>query len=146
MEKMEFELRGEVYYGQSVMARQGCDVLARNSGTLRCVVRSAVSSEVFRVFLSAIEGNAVEVTNENVDDLSALCKEFEFWSLLGRVRAFKEAPAYQIARQNARIEALEKEFQERSQHFQTQEASLEAEVVRMSQAEAKVPRRYRMCD
>jgi hypothetical protein len=34
-------------------------------------------------------------------------------------------------RQNARIEALEDRFQERSQHFQTQEASLEAAVVRL---------------
>jgi hypothetical protein len=48
MENMEFELRGEVFYVQSVMARQVCDVLARNPGTLRW---------------------AVEVTNENVDDL-----------------------------------------------------------------------------
>jgi hypothetical protein len=36
--------------------------------------------EVFDVFLSAIEGNAVEVTNENIDDLWALCGEFQFWS------------------------------------------------------------------
>jgi hypothetical protein len=71
-EKMEFELRGEVFYIPSVMARQVCDVLPLNPGTLRRVVRSAVSSEGFRVFLSGIEGNAVEVTNENVDDLSAL--------------------------------------------------------------------------
>jgi hypothetical protein len=99
---MEFQLRREVFYVQSVMARQGCDALARNP-QMRCVVDSAVSSEVFRVFLSAIEGNAVEVTNENVDNLSALCNEFEFWSLLGRVRAFKETPTYQI-------KALEKQF------------------------------------
>jgi hypothetical protein len=30
-----------------------------------------VSSEIFGVFLSAIEGNAVEVTNENVDGFSS---------------------------------------------------------------------------
>jgi hypothetical protein len=121
MEKMEFELQGEGFYVQSVMARQGCDVLARNPGTLRCVVESNVSSEVFRVFLSAIEGNAVEVTNKNVDDLSALCKEFEFWSLLERVRAFEETPTYQI-------KELEKLFQDRL-------SRVEAELKRQSQAQ-----------
>jgi hypothetical protein len=90
------------------------------------------------VFLSAIEGNEVEVTNKNVDGLSALCEEFQFWSLLGRVLAFKETPTYQIRRQNARIEAVEKQFEELSQHFQAQEASLEAAVVRLSQAEVNV--------
>jgi hypothetical protein len=139
MEKMEFALRGEVFYVQSVMDRQGCDALARHP-QVRCVVDPAVSSEVFRVLLSAIEGNAVEATNGNADDLSALGGDFEFWSLLERVRAFKETPTYRIGRQNARMEALEQRFQEPSPHFQTQEASLEAAVVRLSQAEVNVTR------
>jgi hypothetical protein len=116
---MEFEQRGQVFDVQGVMVRQVCDVLTRNPQMLRCVVRSSVSTEVFRVFLSAIEGNAVEVTNENVDGLWALCDELQFWSLLRRGRVFTEALTYPIERQNARIEELEKQFQELSQHFQT---------------------------
>jgi hypothetical protein len=42
-----------------------------------------------------------------------------------------------IVRQNARIEALEKWFEERSQHFQTQEASLETAIVRLSRIETQ---------
>jgi hypothetical protein len=59
LENMEFELRGEVFYVQSVMAGQVCDVLPLNPGSLRC---------------------AVEVTNENADDLWGVCNEFQFWS------------------------------------------------------------------
>jgi hypothetical protein len=119
------------------MIHQVCDVLARDR-QMGCVVRSAVSSEVFHVFLSAIEGNAVEATNRNVDGLSALCDEFQFWSLLGRVHVFKETPTYQIRQQKVRIEALEKWFREFSHHFQTQKALREAAVVRMSEAEVNV--------
>jgi hypothetical protein len=49
----------------------GC-VVQTGSGT---GARSALR-RVIGVFLSAIEGNAVEVTNENVNDLWALCDEF----------------------------------------------------------------------
>jgi hypothetical protein len=140
METIEFKLRKEVFYVQSVMARQVCDVLARDPQMLRWVVRSTVSSAVFRVFLSAIEGNAVEVTNENVDGLWTLSDEFQFWSLLWRVRAFKETPTYQIGRQNECIDGLEKRLQEFSQHIETHEASLKAAVVRLSQVEAELKR------
>jgi hypothetical protein len=45
-----------------------------------------------------------------------------------------------IERQNARLKALEKKCGEHLQHFQTQEASLEAAVVRVSQIEAEQKR------
>jgi hypothetical protein len=138
MGTIKFELRGEGFDVQRVIASQVCSVLARNPGTLPCVVRSAVSLKVFRLFLSAIAGNAVEVTDENVDDLWALCVEFEFWSLLGRVRAFKETPIYQIRRQNARIEALEKRFDEFMQRSQMRESSLEAAVARLPRVEGEL--------
>jgi hypothetical protein len=140
METMEFELRERVFYVQSLMVRQVCDALTQDPGTLRSVVRSAVSAEVFQIFLSAIEGDVVEVANDNVDDLWALCDEFQFLSLLRRVEAFKVTPTYKIERQNARIEALERQFEERSQHFQTQEASLDAAVFRLLQVEADMDR------
>jgi hypothetical protein len=90
------------------------------------------------MFLSAIEGNAVEVTNENFDDLWTLCDEFPFRSLLLRVRSFKETPTHQIERQNASVEGLERQFEERSQHFQMQEASHTAAIVRLTQVEIEL--------
>jgi hypothetical protein len=57
------------FHVQSVMARRGSDVLARTRHL-----------GVFGVFLSAIEGNAVEVTHESTEDLWALCDEFQFWN------------------------------------------------------------------
>jgi hypothetical protein len=59
------------------------------------VVRSDLSSEAFRVFLSVLEGNAAEVTNQNVDGLSALGQEFQFWNLLRFARALKETSTHQ---------------------------------------------------
>jgi hypothetical protein len=44
-------------------------------------------------------------------------------------------PADETAGQDARIEASEKRFQERSQHFQMRETPLEVAVVRLSQAD-----------
>jgi hypothetical protein len=122
------------------MDRQRYDVLTRNPGIRRCVVRSAVLPKVFCVFISAIEENAVEDTNENVNDIWVLCDEFQLWSLLECVRAFKETPTQHIGRQNVRIETLEKQFEERSEHFQTQEASLETAVVRLLRVEAALER------
>jgi hypothetical protein len=42
------------------------------------------------VFLSFLERNAAEVTNGNVDGLSALGEEFQLWNLLRLARALKE--------------------------------------------------------
>jgi hypothetical protein len=48
----------------------------------------------------------------------------------------------QIERQNARVAALEKKFEEHSQHFEMQEASLAAAVVRLSHVEERLERQY----
>jgi hypothetical protein len=114
MGNVEFELRGEIFEVPRVVVRQVCAVLAEDPETQRCVVGSDVSADVFRLFLSAIEGNEVEITNKNIDDLSALCDESQFEIMLRHVR------------QNARIDALERQFQELLLQFQRQEASLQA--------------------
>jgi hypothetical protein len=46
----------------------------------------------------------------------------------------------QIERRNARLEALEKKFEEHSQPFEMQKASLEAAVVRLSRVETELER------
>jgi hypothetical protein len=44
-------------------------------------VHSAVSGEIFRLFLSAVEGKVIEITNTNIDGLSSICDEFGFANL-----------------------------------------------------------------
>jgi hypothetical protein len=41
-------------------------------------VKSAVSSEIFRIFLSAVKGESIEATAANFAGISALCDEFGF--------------------------------------------------------------------
>jgi hypothetical protein len=58
------------------------------------VVRSDLSSKEFHVFLSVLERSATQVTNENVDGLSALSEEFQFWNLLRLARALTETSTH----------------------------------------------------
>jgi hypothetical protein len=79
-----------------------------------------------------LEWDAGDYGNMRTGDPSL--KSFTFCSEESGQRSGATVP------QNARIEALEEQFQGRSQHFQTQETSLEAAVVRRSQIEAEVKR------
>jgi hypothetical protein len=56
------------------------------------------------LFRSAVEGEVIEVTNANIDCISAVCDEFGFGSLSQRLRGFKDGPAHQ---QKVRVGALE---------------------------------------
>jgi hypothetical protein len=56
------------------------------------------------LFRSAIEGEVIEITNANIDGLSAVCDEFGFGSLSQRLWAFKASPAHQ---QKVQVDALE---------------------------------------
>jgi hypothetical protein len=60
-------------------------------------VLSKVSTEVFETFLSALNGDTIEVTPENFRELTALCDEFGF-----KLRT----PSYRIARLEAEVEGL----------------------------------------
>jgi hypothetical protein len=59
----------------------------------RLEVHSAVSTDVFRLFRSAVEGEVIGITNANIDGREAVCDKFGFWSLSQRLRAFKDGPA-----------------------------------------------------
>jgi hypothetical protein len=66
-------------------------------------VRSSVPPSSFRQFVSAIQGDAVEITAENACDLSLLCQEFGFAALAAKI-SFHEARDLNARR---RISALE---------------------------------------
>jgi hypothetical protein len=86
-------------------------------------VQSGVSADVLRLFLSAVEGETIELTNEYIEELSVLCEEFQFRSLSQRVEAFKNTPTYRLARLEERFSRLEAEVAALRLTAETQPAS-----------------------
>jgi hypothetical protein len=78
------------------MARHVCGVLAHNGQIEQLPVRSQVGGDGFRLFVSEVEGESNELTNENVDGRSAFCDEFQFISLSQRPKGFKSTVLYRL--------------------------------------------------
>jgi hypothetical protein len=93
------------------------------------LVNSSVGLEVFQLFLEAVEGKEIQITKQNVADLSQLCTEFGFESLSKKISAFLDLPDYANADPEAstRISGLE----ERVLQQDCRIASLEAELGRL---------------
>jgi hypothetical protein len=116
-----------------------CDLFADNVGLLGSPyrVRSQVSLADFGQFVSALEGNAVTITNDNFTGLSALCDEFRFGDLgaaLSQFRDsddFKEAETIPDSEARKRLSALEEQMQQHDHEI----ASLQCELLRRSQAQ-----------
>jgi hypothetical protein len=89
---------------ERMVARQVCGVLARDGQIDQSTGRSRVSAAVFRLFLPGVEGESIELTNENVDGLSTLCDEFGFWSISRRVKRFKTTSMYRLEKRFTEIE------------------------------------------
>jgi hypothetical protein len=109
MQELRFARDNESFSVERLAARQVCDALAHDLQTDQWDVQSAVSVDVLRLFISAVEGETIELTNENIEELSALCEEFQFRSLSQRVEAFKNTPTYRLARLEHRFSRLEAE-------------------------------------
>ena len=91
-------------------------------------VKSSISIEVFRDFVSSLEGKNVAITTANFAGLSLLCEEFGFSGLSARLSAFAGDPEDGEARR--RIAVLEK----RALGWDCETAALQAEVARLSAA------------
>jgi hypothetical protein len=111
-------------------------------------VQAAVAADVFRAFVAALEGNAVDITEGNYADLSQLCEEFGFDGLTGQLSLFQPSVALKDAEARRRISALEERWQQSDRQIaelqpelcrqtETQEramAALEAEVAQLKAA------------
>jgi hypothetical protein len=53
-------------------------------------VQSPVSLSIFREFISALEGNAIEITDTNWRELDRLCKEFNFDEFAAKLSKFSQ--------------------------------------------------------
>jgi hypothetical protein len=75
-------------------------------------IESSVSLSTFREFLSALEGNAINITDTNVTELHRLCNEFGFTELAAKLSEFRPSmdfkePEAEDADARGRIAALE---------------------------------------
>jgi hypothetical protein len=52
-------------------------------------VESPVSLSIFREFLSALEGNAINITDTNFTELDRLCNEFGFTEVAAKLSEFR---------------------------------------------------------
>jgi hypothetical protein len=61
-------------------------------------IQSPVSLSIFREFLSALEGNAINITNTNFTELDRLSKEFGFSELAAKLSEFHFSPDFKEAK------------------------------------------------
>jgi hypothetical protein len=73
-------------------------------------LQSNVAEDILRMFVSAIEGEALKLTNENIEGLSALCDEFQFESFSHRLESFKNTPDYRLSLLEQRFARLDGNF------------------------------------
>jgi hypothetical protein len=60
-------------------------------------VQSSVSLSIFREFLSALEGNPINITDTNFTELHQLCKEFGFSELAAKLSEFRSSMDFKEA-------------------------------------------------
>jgi hypothetical protein len=96
-------------------------------------VQSSVSLSIFREFLSALEGNAINITDTNLTELDRLCKEFHFSELAVKLSKFRPSMSFkegesEDANARGRIAVLE----EKVQHWEDEIAILQDKVTQLS--------------
>jgi uncharacterized coiled-coil protein SlyX len=87
----------------SLGLKQVCDMCASGATSSPYHVQSKVSFGLFRFLLEAVSGKDIQITNENVLDVSQLCEEFGFWSLSAKVSAFCQSSEHRIWLLKARL-------------------------------------------
>jgi hypothetical protein len=71
--------------------RQACGLFGGESALSHCHVQSRVPLSHFWLFFEPVQGNEIQMTNENVSGLSQLCDEFGFRSLSSKLSAFRDS-------------------------------------------------------
>jgi hypothetical protein len=106
--ELEFILQGEPFPVYRREALQSCDALFHRLQGNQVFVESDVTGDLLCLFISAVNGEEIELTNENIDGLSVLCGEFQFLSLSRRLDVFKNTSTYRLEQ---RFNALEANLQ-----------------------------------
>jgi hypothetical protein len=100
MTEGELKLNGAVFRVSS-LALQVCTNFPTNSFPPEYPVQSQVSTPIFQLFLSALNGEEIEATKTNFKELSLLCEEFGF---------ALQTPSFRFAQLETTIEGLKKEI------------------------------------
>jgi hypothetical protein len=96
MEKLEFIHQDQHFPVEKLVAHQVCDGLARRLYGNQLFIESNLTGGVLRLFISAVNGEEIELADENIEGLSALCREFQFVSFSRRLEVFKNTPTYRL--------------------------------------------------
>jgi hypothetical protein len=90
---MKVLLGGEVFMVLGLVIHQVCTIIVTNSLSAHYLTPSVISADVFQLSVYEFNGEAIEETKVNFQELSALGNEFGFESLLwkGRCHDFHEA-------------------------------------------------------
>jgi hypothetical protein len=94
-------------------------------------VESPVSLSIFREFLSALEGNAINVTDTNFTELQRLCEEFGFSEIAAKLSEFRLLMNFneaEDANARGRIAALEEKSNQHDHDIEV----LQHEVTQLS--------------
>jgi hypothetical protein len=97
MSEVRLLLNGQVFLISKLALHHVCTNFPTNPFPTEYPVTSRVSAEVFQTFLSALQGDVIEVTKENFPGLSSLSNEFGF---------DLASPSYRFAQLEATIQAL----------------------------------------
>jgi hypothetical protein len=73
-------------------------------------VRAPVSPDNLQLFVNALSGQHIQITSDNVRDLTVLSHEFTFAQLSANIDNFQKAPEHQIVLLQATIVRLERQI------------------------------------
>jgi predicted CopG family antitoxin len=80
-------------------------------------IQSSVSLSIFREFISALEGNTINITDTNYTELKQLCEEFGFSEIAAKLSEFRPSVDFKEAEDanaRGRIAALEEKANQHS--------------------------------
>jgi hypothetical protein len=100
-----------------------------------------VTADVLRLFISAVHGEAIELTNKNVDGLSTLCNEFQFLSLSRCLEVFKNTPTYQLEQRVNALKAKLQSLEERMEQHEGEISALQVEQSRQLRVQESIEQR-----
>jgi hypothetical protein len=147
----------ETFHVPCQLLIQKCDLFINNPMLMSSpyALKSQVSHSVVCEFLSALQGNAITITRNNLMGLSFLCEELGFGDLTAQLSQFrncddfKKEPTMEDSEARMRLSAVEERMQhcdrkfaalqaELSRQFRTQESAVNAVIGRVVDLESEV--------
>jgi hypothetical protein len=109
----------ETFTIPALQAMTKCNIFQNNTTLLISPyrVKSSVSLSIFREFLSAFDGNSINITSTNFTELQRLCNEFGFTEIAAKLSEFRSSTAFKESEDSdarERIAALEEKSNQHS--------------------------------